>query len=240
MSDPKPTAAKREREPSALSSEYHKAHKQVMLWATILFIWELVGVDLDKAKDAGGNVGPVVTALKSPQAVPWVLLILVFYFLFKCSVEWAQCHPDRRKIRFARIDFSSAWMVSTGAIALYVGQALSRVQLADAVTQERKGISVTTGLCSGMALGLVCGMFWRWYSARGKTGDRFRLVGFITMLIAALFYVGSIVALARPFNPKYTTISLVLGLPLGLIIALLLRKRFDHLVRSKSVPLPKK
>jgi hypothetical protein len=119
------------REPRALSTEYHKAHKQLMLWATILFIWELVGVDLGKAKDAGGNVGPVVTALKSPQAVPWVLLILVLYFLFKCSIEWAQCHPERRKVRFARIDFISAWIVSVAAISLYIGQAVSRVQFAD-------------------------------------------------------------------------------------------------------------
>lgn len=121
----------------ALSSEYHKAHKQLMLWSTILFIWELVGVNLDKAKDAGGNIGPVVTALKSPQAVPWVLLTLVLYFLFKCSVEWAQCHVERRKVRFARVDFYSAWLVALASIALYAVQAFSRIQLANAVTPVR-------------------------------------------------------------------------------------------------------
>src|SRR6266404_3943523 len=94
--------------PRELSTEYHKAHKQLMLWAAILLIWELVGVDLSKAKDAGGNIGPIVTALKSPQAVPWALLGLVGYFLFKCSIEWAQCHVERRKLRFARADFISA------------------------------------------------------------------------------------------------------------------------------------
>jgi hypothetical protein len=57
---PKPRAAIH---PKELSSEYHKAHKQLMLWATILLIWELIGVDLGKAKDAGGNIGPIVTAL---------------------------------------------------------------------------------------------------------------------------------------------------------------------------------
>lgn len=71
------------RDPQALSIEYHKARKQLMLWAGILFIWELVGIDLEKAKESGGNAGAIISAIKSPQAVPWVLLILVVYFAFK-------------------------------------------------------------------------------------------------------------------------------------------------------------
>lgn len=123
--------------PKELSSEYHKAHKQLMLWSTILLIWELVGVDLGKAKDAGGNIGPIVTALKSPQAVPWALLGLVIYFLFKCSVEWAQCNPDRKKMRFASLDFYSAWFVSLVSIILYFGQAIRRAQFANLAGASR-------------------------------------------------------------------------------------------------------
>src|SRR5438552_4102710 len=59
-------------DPKALTPEYHKARKQLMLWAAILFIWELVGIDLEKAKEVGGNAGALITAIKSPQAVPWV------------------------------------------------------------------------------------------------------------------------------------------------------------------------
>ena len=136
--------------PRDLSSEYHKAHKQLMLWATILLIWELIGVDLSKAKDAGGNIGPIVTALKSPQAVPWALTGLVVYFLFKCSVEWAQCHPDRRKIRFARIDFISAWVVAVAAIALYTGQAISRIQVADFFADQSRSIPLVVGATIAM------------------------------------------------------------------------------------------
>src|SRR5690242_17142706 len=81
-----------QRDPQALSTEYHKARKQLMLWAAILFIWELVGIDLDKAKDAEGYAGALIKSIKSPQAVPWVLTAIVIYFLFKCSIEWGQCH----------------------------------------------------------------------------------------------------------------------------------------------------
>ena len=70
MPDQEVKAERPKPEPKALTPEYHKARKQLMLWAGILFIWELVGIDLERAKEAGGNAGSVIAALKSPQAIP--------------------------------------------------------------------------------------------------------------------------------------------------------------------------
>lgn len=125
---PKPKPA---RDPQALTSEYHKARRQLMLWAGILFIWELVGIDLEKAKEVGGNAGAIITAIKSPQAVPWVLLILVGYFLFRFTIEWYQSTADRRKMRVAKIDFFSCWFITLLAYTLYVGQTIRQVQFAN-------------------------------------------------------------------------------------------------------------
>jgi hypothetical protein len=137
-------------DPSALSNEYHRAHKQLLLWSAILFSWELVGIDLDKAKESGGNVGGVISAIKSPQAIPWALIVLIGYFLFKCSIEWAQCTIDRRKVRFARFDFLSGWLISLSAIMLYIGQAVSHIQFADAIQDYRfPGIMFAGGLFGG-------------------------------------------------------------------------------------------
>lgn len=119
------------REPQALSGEYHKARKQLMFWSGILFIWELVGIDLEKAKTTGGTAGAIVNSIKSTRAVPWVLVILVAYFLFKVTVEWYQCNASRRNLRASRIDFLSAWFVSIAAYALYFGQAISHLQFAE-------------------------------------------------------------------------------------------------------------
>lgn len=152
MSESERTAPKRPREPDALSTEYHKAHKQLMLWAAILFVWEFVGIDLDKAKDAEGYAGALVKSIKSPQAVPWVLLALVVYFLFKCSTEWAQCHSERRKLRFARADFVSAWLVAVAAIALYIGQAVSHSQFADTLQDKSFRVSLILSFCIGLPL----------------------------------------------------------------------------------------
>jgi hypothetical protein len=61
---------KKAHEPVALSSEYHKARKQLVLWAGILIAWELVGFDLEKARESGGNTGALIAAIKHPQAIP--------------------------------------------------------------------------------------------------------------------------------------------------------------------------
>ena len=152
MPDEKP-APRPARDPQALSAEYHKARKQLMLWSGILFIWELIGIDLEKAKEAGGNAGAIITAIKSPQAIPWVLLILVAYFLFKTTVEWYQCSAPRRALRVSRIDFGSVWITAALAYALYIYQRVRNVQFADAI-QTRPAIapSAAVGLAAGIAL----------------------------------------------------------------------------------------
>jgi hypothetical protein len=136
------------REPRALSSEYHKARKQLMLWAGILLVWEFVGIDLEKAKEAEGYAGALIKSIKSPQAVPWVLLVLVGYFIFKLTIEWYQCNPVRRRMRVARIDFISAWFVSLLAYVLYFAQAISRVQFADVLQQSKAWQSLIIGVIS--------------------------------------------------------------------------------------------
>jgi hypothetical protein len=233
MSDSNPTTVKSKRDPTALSGEYHKAHKQLMLWSTILLIWELIGVDLSKAKDAGGNIGPIVTALKSPQAVPWALAGLVVYFLFKCSVEWAQCHVDRRKIRFARVDFISAWIVALAALALYVGQALSRAQLANTI----QGSTVFDSILGGAMLGflLISGAqaFWS-YKTRHKWSQH--ALGFFIMGLAGFSTVGFLIWKARPIIWRY----FLLGLGTTSIIGLFAGLMSKIVERKDAVVLPKK
>jgi len=138
-----------------------------MLWASLLFVWELVGIDLEKAKEAGGNAGAIITAIKSPQAIPWVLLILVIYFVFKTTVEWYQNNAVRRSLRASRVDFISGWIVALIAVGLYIAQTLSRAQLADVVQakpgtafQILIGIIGGSGTATGVKLIWIGGIDW--------------------------------------------------------------------------------
>jgi hypothetical protein len=137
-----------------------------MLWAGILFIWELVGIDLEKARDAGGNFGAIIGALKSPQAVPWALLILVGYFVFKVTVEWHQCNLARRKLRVARIDYASACIIGVLAYVLHFGQAASSIQFADIL--EGSSGSIIFGFAVGALWGFGVSVFLS-YGLRGWT-----------------------------------------------------------------------
>lgn len=153
-------------EPQPLSREYHAARKQLMLWAAILFIWELVGIDLEKAKEAGGNIGTIITAIKSPQAVPWTLLILVVYFLFRFTVEWNQSSASRRLVRWAKIDYAVSWILSLAAFALYIGQTASQSQFADLLKESSRRWSLLLGIAVGCAINTVAVSLWRFGSLR--------------------------------------------------------------------------
>jgi hypothetical protein len=188
-----PEAKREPREPRALSNEYHKARKQLMLWAGILFIWELVGIDLEKAKDAEGNVGAIIRSIRSPQAVPWALLILVGYFLFKFTIEWYQCNAHRRSFRVAKVDFVSAWIVALLAYALYIYQAVNRVQFADIIQRSNKWLSIGCGVFSGLLLGAFIVRRW---NLRGVKFERFDYIyGLSVLVLQTTTFIGAYLAL---------------------------------------------
>ena len=116
----------------SLSDQYHKARRQLMLWSGILFTWELVGIDFEKMKSVGGNIGALSSALKSPQAVPWVLLILIIYFSYRVVIEWSQCNLARRSKIASKIDYRMSLIVAIVAISLYFVQRLLEIETLEA------------------------------------------------------------------------------------------------------------
>ena len=219
-------SSKPKSEPRALSTEYHKARKQLMLWAGILLIWELVGVDLEKAKDAEGNVGALVKSIKSPQAIPWVLLILVAYLLFKVTVEWYQCSADRRSLRVSRIDFFSAWIVSLVAYVLYVGQAISRVQFADLLQSSNKWQCLFTGCISGASSAGLAFFLW-WQKERSGPSHLWRDLALLGRNPGSVYILGSVLAFplfaffeirkGKYLNWRFGLLGIILGMAAPLL-----------------------
>lgn len=58
-----------------LSEQYYKSRKQLMLFSGLFFVYEFIGFDVPEKPLANTDI-----IIKSPQAVPLVLLILVVYF----------------------------------------------------------------------------------------------------------------------------------------------------------------
>jgi hypothetical protein len=179
-----------------LSDHYHKAHKQVTLCAALLLCWEFVGVDLTQAKSAGGNIGAIVGSLKSPQAVPWVLVLMVLYFLFKFNVEWHQCNHARRRLRASLFDFWAAWCIACAALLLFCMQTLSNVQFADSLNFRR-----VLALIAGLIVSLLTV---KAFSHHGAHRYRQTLVHFVVALAASFA--------AMPFATYSFWITLVITL----------------------------
>jgi hypothetical protein len=134
-----------------LTPEFHRARRQLMLWSGVLFAWNLVGIDIAEVAKGEGNLAALARSLKSPQAVPWVLIILVAYFLYRMSIEWLHSPEMRREMRASKADFTVSWLVALVAYCLHFGQEFAGVQVADWLTKK----NVMSGLFFGTLAGTL-------------------------------------------------------------------------------------
>jgi hypothetical protein len=126
-----------------LSDSYQGAHKAYGLCSALLIAWEFIGIEFDASP-----IESLRLTLKSPQAVPYVLIVLVAYFAFRLTIEWFQTDRRRRSMTPSRIDFGVAHLIGTLSLALYGYQALSQVQLANLLSPEA---------VSGFIMGSIAG-----------------------------------------------------------------------------------
>lgn len=193
----------------ALGEGYSHARKAYGLVSALLMTWELIGVELQASP-----VENLKITLKSPQAAPYVLIVLIVYFGFRITIEWYQNDIRRRCLRASRIDLVVAHAIAIGAILLYAFQALSKIQVANTVAPS--GLSAfIAALTSGLLFRLILGkdnimLDWRKYWAVNVIF----LIGGVAFLIILVLIVYSA---ARTWNLSQVFLSL-LGLPLGWII----------------------
>jgi drug/metabolite transporter (DMT)-like permease len=110
----------------ALSDHYHKARKLYGLTSGLLLLWELVGIELQP-----NPVEYLKVKLLSPEAVPAILFILVFYFAFRFVIEWSQCDRYRRQFLASRVDFYAAHVFGFVSVSIYAIQQASTTRFSD-------------------------------------------------------------------------------------------------------------
>lgn len=119
--------------PPALTEGFQKARKAYGVAAGLLLAWELVGITL-----SGSDRWPAT--LETPEAAPFVLAALVVYFGIRVSLEWLQCHPERRKRLAARTDFTLSHIIGVASLTTYAVQQAIEAQLFD-LLQPRLGFA---------------------------------------------------------------------------------------------------
>lgn len=119
-------AAKRALRVAMFTSSYDKARRSYGVASALLLGWALIGIELERRPLANVNV-----SLETPRAAPYVFVALVVYFAFRFTIEWYQADPNRRAARVSLIDYAVGHAIGVGSIAVFVGQALWRVQFFD-------------------------------------------------------------------------------------------------------------
>jgi hypothetical protein len=117
----------------ALTDTYQKAHKSYVLASGLLLSWVLIGISLETKEKWG-------ITLKSPNAVPLILLALVFYSGYRLIIEWAQCDPRRKNIRAAKLDNLVAHFIALSALVIAFIQYLLRIQIVDVARTHQMSI----------------------------------------------------------------------------------------------------
>ena len=123
---PPPSQSDSEPDVPHLTESWHNARKSYGLFAGLLIAWALIGLEVTEAPLDNVNV-----KLLTPDAIPLVLVVMVLYFAGRASIEWHQCDQRRRVMLASRMDCYLAHGVAGSALAVYFGQRLSGVQLAD-------------------------------------------------------------------------------------------------------------
>lgn len=131
-----PAPARKKKAPPSLSNAYQKAHKTYVLSSALLASWQLIGIELNTKEKWG-------VELKSPNAVPFVLLAMIIYFGYRLTVEWMQCDEERRSNRAANVDFVVAHTIAGLALLISLTQYLLRIRIADIISHAPDEVKFT-------------------------------------------------------------------------------------------------
>jgi len=134
------------------SDAYHGTRKAYGLSSALLIAWEFIGIEVQEVPIVSLNL-----KLKSPEAIPYVLIALTIYFGFRFSVEWFQSSPLRRGVPASRVDFAVAHILGVLSLGLFLLQRWLDVQVADYVATT-EGALFGSGFLVSFGTDLVGGL----------------------------------------------------------------------------------
>jgi hypothetical protein len=118
-----------------LSSEYYKARNKYNLFSGLLFAWELIGIEIKETPIEKINI-----TLKSPDAAPYALIVILCFYAFRFSIEWHQSDKTRRDLIQSKIDYFSSHFISIAAISLFLIQSALNNQVFHYASKQANNI----------------------------------------------------------------------------------------------------
>jgi hypothetical protein len=184
--------------PPPLSEAYQKAHKEYGLSSALLIAWELVGFNVQKAP-----LENIEIELKNPEAIPWVLIVLVVYFGFRITIEWKQCDETRRRSKPPLIDFLVSHGIGATSIGLFSYQRLSQTQLATVISDANQVLipNALLGSLVGLFIGILLNRLREKHRERNGLSRGRRLSGFrISLFGGVIAFAAMVTAVKLTFH----------------------------------------
>lgn len=127
-----------------LPGTYHKARARLVLFSAVLLFWDVVGIQLSAIPGTG------LEPTKNPEAIPWLVALVVLYFGGRLWVEWLQCDPERRSVRACRIDHFASYGIAVFALGVFVFQQVTTLRVAELLSE-----ATWVGTLVGIGLGAM-------------------------------------------------------------------------------------
>ena len=129
----------------ALHDQYYKSRKQLALYSALLFAWEFVGIRLPNRPFTQIDI-----EIMTPQAAPWIFIVLILYFGHRTILEWLQSPTERRQLIASKMDFYTTICIPIAALLVFSVQRILAIQIADEImpAPEHKSNDSLAGLFS--------------------------------------------------------------------------------------------
>jgi hypothetical protein len=122
-----------------LTEGYRKSRRLYGLFSGLLIAWELIGFEVSEMQAANWKV-----TILSPQAIPYVLIVLILYFAYRTILEWLpisyKAISDRspsRQNTTAKTDFMVSHIIAIISLGIYFYQLTANKQIADSINNEQ-------------------------------------------------------------------------------------------------------
>ncbi len=129
-----------------ITESYQKARRIYAGFSGLLLGWEFIGIQFLEA-----GVSSLKFGIKNPEAIPYVILILVIYFSYRLTNEWTILDKSSKASKSVKIDFLVSHLLGLLSIIIFVYQQLSGIQVFQ-IIQENLLLIFIIGMAFGAGL----------------------------------------------------------------------------------------
>ncbi len=110
--------------PSHFHEQYYRTRRSLVIFSGLLLAYELIGFEIGEKPITSFDV-----SVKSPNAVPIILIAVMIYYWIRYYIEWKQSDEKRRELSISQFDFLIHNVIPSISTLILLAQYLTGTQL---------------------------------------------------------------------------------------------------------------